>query len=139
MTLCRSKCYLSVFSCNVSLWHNIFLLLIHLQVSPIEYGHVLLVPKLLDCKPQQIDEASFRLALNFAVEAQNLSFRVGYNSLGAFATINHLHFQVILSYIGRRLSFCIKQKMINFLTLKKNFSFTIECNFIFLWHSEDCP
>jgi hypothetical protein len=55
---------------------------------------VLLVPKLHDYKPQQIDEASFRLALNFAAEAQNSSFRVGYNSLGAFATINHLHFQV---------------------------------------------
>lgn len=28
-----------------------------------------------------------------AVEAGNPYFRVGYNSLGAFATINHLHFQ----------------------------------------------
>lgn len=64
-----------------------------INVSPIEYGHVLLVPKLLGCKPQQIDEASLRLAVNFAAEAQNPSFRVGYNSLGAFATINHLHFQ----------------------------------------------
>eukprot|EP00250_Pteridium_aquilinum_P004893 c15074_g1_i1 orf=246-1580(-) len=64
-----------------------------INVSPIEYGHVLLVPKLLDSKPQQIDQASFRLAVSFAAEAQNPSFRVGYNSLGAFATINHLHFQ----------------------------------------------
>lgn len=66
---------------------------IAINVSPIEYGHVLLVPKALDCKPQQIDEESFRLALYLAAEAQNPSFRVGYNSLGAFATINHLHFQ----------------------------------------------
>jgi hypothetical protein len=29
-----------------------------------------------------------------AAEANNPYFRVGYNSLGAFATINHLHFQV---------------------------------------------
>ncbi|KAJ1395892.1 Ccc1 family [Sesbania bispinosa] len=29
-----------------------------------------------------------------AAEAGNPYFRVGYNSLGAFATINHLHFQV---------------------------------------------
>lgn len=64
-----------------------------INVSPIEYGHVLLVPKLLDCKPQQIDEASFRLAVSFAAECQNPNFRLGYNSLGAFATINHLHFQ----------------------------------------------
>jgi hypothetical protein len=29
-----------------------------------------------------------------AAEAENPYFRLGYNSLGAFATINHLHFQV---------------------------------------------
>ena len=33
------------------------------------------------------------LALHMASEAKNPYFRVGYNSLGAFATINHLHFQ----------------------------------------------
>jgi len=30
-----------------------------------------------------------------AAEAANPYFRLGYNSLGAFATINHLHFQVL--------------------------------------------
>lgn len=64
------------------------------QVSPIEYGHVLLVPKIVDQIPQQIDTDSLELALNMAVEARNPFFRLGYNSLGAFATINHLHFQV---------------------------------------------
>ncbi|KAI3430041.1 uncharacterized protein J3R85_008319 [Psidium guajava] len=62
-------------------------------VSPIEYGHVLLIPRVLDCLPQRIDRASFFLALSLAREAANPFFRVGYNSLGAFATINHLHFQ----------------------------------------------
>ncbi|CAM6103833.1 unnamed protein product [Calypogeia fissa] len=38
-----------------------------INVSPIEYGHILLV--------------------------NNANFRVGYNSLGAFATVNQLHFQ----------------------------------------------
>ncbi|GIL61252.1 hypothetical protein Vafri_15608 [Volvox africanus] len=33
------------------------------------------------------------LALQFARELDSPDFRVGYNSLGAFATINHLHFQ----------------------------------------------
>ncbi|OMO55504.1 GDP-L-galactose phosphorylase 1-like protein [Corchorus capsularis] len=41
----------------------------------------------------RIDHSSFLLAINFAKEAANPFFRVGYNSLGAFATINHLHFQ----------------------------------------------
>ncbi|KAI6670602.1 hypothetical protein NL676_005487 [Syzygium grande] len=62
-------------------------------VSPIEYGHVLLEPRVLDCLPQRIDHTSFFLALSLAREAADPFFRVGYNSLGAFATINHLHFQ----------------------------------------------
>lgn len=34
-----------------------------------------------------------------AQEAESPYFRLGYNSLGAFATINHLHFQVIMKLI----------------------------------------
>lgn len=64
-----------------------------INVSPIEYGHVLLIPRIFECIPQRIDSQSFLLALHLAVEGGNPYFRVGYNSLGAFATINHLHFQ----------------------------------------------
>ncbi|PKA54539.1 GDP-L-galactose phosphorylase 1 [Apostasia shenzhenica] len=64
-----------------------------INVSPIEYGHVLLIPRVLECLPQRIDPDSFLLALHMAAEAGNPYFRLGYNSLGAFATINHLHFQ----------------------------------------------
>eukprot|EP00897_Mesotaenium_endlicherianum_P006530 jgi/Mesen1/5905/ME000030S05168 len=64
-----------------------------INVSPIEYGHVLLVPRVLDCIPQRICADTLLLALHMAVEADNPYFRLGYNSLGAFATINHLHFQ----------------------------------------------
>ncbi|GFZ04948.1 GDP-L-galactose phosphorylase 1 [Actinidia rufa] len=64
-----------------------------INVSPIEYGHVLLIPRILECLPQRIDRESFLLALHMAAEAGNPYFRLGYNSLGAFATINHLHFQ----------------------------------------------
>lgn len=64
-----------------------------INVSPIEYGHVLLIPHVLDCVPQRIDHKSFLLALYMAAEAGSPFFRLGYNSLGAFATINHLHFQ----------------------------------------------
>ncbi|KAG9159815.1 hypothetical protein Leryth_007826 [Lithospermum erythrorhizon] len=62
-------------------------------VSPIEYGHVLLIPRILECLPQRIDRDGLLLALYLAVETANPYFRLGYNSLGAFATINHLHFQ----------------------------------------------
>ncbi|KAI9100241.1 hypothetical protein K1719_024459 [Acacia pycnantha] len=64
-----------------------------INVSPLEYGHVLLIPRILDSLPQRIDHDSFLLAVHMAKEAADPYFRVGYNSLGAFATINHLHFQ----------------------------------------------
>ncbi|CAN6353118.1 unnamed protein product [Urochloa humidicola] len=64
-----------------------------INVSPIEYGHVLLIPRVLDRLPQRIDPESLLLALQMAAEAASPYFRLGYNSLGAFATINHLHFQ----------------------------------------------
>ncbi|KAK6133062.1 hypothetical protein DH2020_033217 [Rehmannia glutinosa] len=40
-----------------------------INVSPIEYGHVLLIPRILECLPQRIDRESFSLALHMAVEA----------------------------------------------------------------------
>lgn len=71
-----------------------------INVSPIEYGHVLLVPHALDCLPQAMTSSTLMQALHFAREADNPYFRVGYNSLGAYATINHLHFQVcVLFYL----------------------------------------
>lgn len=60
---------------------------------PIEYGHILLVPRVLDKLPQLISPDTLLLALQLAHEANNPYFRIGYNSLGAYATINHLHFQ----------------------------------------------
>lgn len=64
----------------------------------------MLIPRIFECLPQRIDRESFLLALHMAVEADNPYFRLGYNSLGAFATINHLHFQVLvteLPLVGR--------------------------------------
>ncbi|GFH11261.1 uncharacterized protein HaLaN_06734, partial [Haematococcus lacustris] len=68
--------------------------LVLINVSPIEYGHVLLVPRTLQHLPQQLKADLVLTALHFAHEAGNPHFNVGYNSLGAYATINHLHFQV---------------------------------------------
>lgn len=67
--------------------------LVMINVSPIEYGHLLLVPRVWDELPQQLDPGTVSLALHMAAEADNPYFRVGFNSLGAYATINHLHFQ----------------------------------------------
>ena len=67
--------------------------LVLINVSPIEYGHVLLVPQALSQLPQALCPAHVLLALRFAAESGSPYFRVGFNSLGAYATINHLHFQ----------------------------------------------
>lgn len=58
--------------------------------------HALLVPDRERCLPQYLDAARHRLAWRF-VEAAGVrmpSVRLGYNSLGAFASVNHLHFQM---------------------------------------------
>lgn len=67
--------------------------LVFINVSPIEYGHVLLVPRVMDNLAQLVDQTSIRLALQFCEHSNNPYFRLCYNSLGAFGTINHLHFQ----------------------------------------------
>ena len=68
--------------------------LVFINVSPIDYGHVLLVPHALGKLNQQVDPGTLRLALHFAHEAGNPYFRLAFNSLGAYGTVNHLHFQV---------------------------------------------
>lgn len=67
--------------------------LLVINVSPIEYGHILLVPRVLDHLPQQIQPDTLLTAIEMVAESANPFFRAGYNSLGAYATINHLHFQ----------------------------------------------
>lgn len=60
---------------------------------------LLLTLSALPHSPQLVDPATVELALRFSRESGNARFRVGYNSLGAYATINHLHFQV-WNYLG---------------------------------------
>ena len=67
--------------------------LVFINVSPIEYGHVLLVPRVLDCLPQQATPDTVLSCLAFVKASKNPYFRAGFNSLGAYGTINHLHFQ----------------------------------------------
>ena len=68
--------------------------LVLINVSPIEYGHVLLCPRVLDDLPQLVDPQSMLLALRFCQKVNNQYLRLSFSSLGAGATINHLHFQV---------------------------------------------
>lgn len=52
------------------------------------------VPRVADRLPQLVTPDTLALALTLAAEAANPYFRLVYNSLGAYGTVNHLHFQV---------------------------------------------
>jgi len=67
--------------------------LVIINVSPIEYGHILLVPRVKDNLPQQVTPSTMHFALQMAAESNNPFFRIGFNSLGAYGSVNHLHFQ----------------------------------------------
>lgn len=62
------------------------------NVSPLEYCNVLLVPRPSACQPQVLTADSLRIAIVFALSSKNRGFRVAFNSLCAFASVNHLHF-----------------------------------------------
>merc|ERR1719186_848005 len=61
------------------------------NVSPLEYGHCLLVPQVEECLPQVQTEYSVLLALKVMLLSGSGTFRMGFNSLCAYASVNHLH------------------------------------------------
>ncbi|XP_052766032.1 GDP-D-glucose phosphorylase 1-like isoform X2 [Mya arenaria] len=65
--------------------------LVVINVSPLEYGHVLLVPDVDACNPQILTQSSVQLALEMLLLSKHSGFRVGFNSLCAYASVNHLH------------------------------------------------
>ncbi|KAK7504796.1 hypothetical protein BaRGS_00003824 [Batillaria attramentaria] len=62
-----------------------------INVSPMEYGHTLLVPQIDQCLPQVLTETSIRVALEMTLLSKHRGLRMGFNSLCAFASVNHLH------------------------------------------------
>lgn len=68
------------------------------NISPLEYCNVLLIPKLQARRPQVVTEDMLRLALHTILLSGTWKFRVGFNSLGALASVNHLHCHAY--YIG---------------------------------------
>jgi len=68
--------------------------LMMINVSPMEYGHSLLVPSVSSCLPQVLTEEALLLALETSMLSNHRGFHVGFNSLCAHASVNHLHFHV---------------------------------------------
>ncbi|CAL1529423.1 unnamed protein product [Lymnaea stagnalis] len=64
------------------------------NVSPMEYGHCLLVPQIDSHRPQVLTETAVTVAIETMLLSKHRGFRMGFNSLCAFASVNHLHFHV---------------------------------------------
>ncbi|XP_029952228.1 GDP-D-glucose phosphorylase 1 [Salarias fasciatus] len=61
------------------------------NVSPLEFGHCLFVPDPSRCLPQIITRFAIQVGIESVLLSSDPAFRVGFNSLGAFASVNHLH------------------------------------------------
>ncbi|KAF4705641.1 GDP-D-glucose phosphorylase [Perkinsus olseni] len=66
------------------------------NVSPLAYGHCLLCPEYKACRPQvlTLDALEVPVAFARAADAERDDMKVTFNSLGAWASVNHLHFHV---------------------------------------------
>lgn len=62
-----------------------------INVSPLEFGHCLFVPSPSRCLPQILNRFTIEVGIESVLLSSNPGFRVGFNSLGAFASVNHLH------------------------------------------------
>lgn len=65
--------------------------LVAINVSPLEFGHVLLLPEPALRLPQVLTAEALRAGLEALLLSGHPGFRVGFNSLGACASVNHLH------------------------------------------------
>ncbi|XP_034542206.1 GDP-D-glucose phosphorylase 1 [Notolabrus celidotus] len=61
------------------------------NVSPLEFGHCLFVPDPSRCFPQVLTTFAIQVGVESVLLSSDPGFRVGFNSLGAFASVNHLH------------------------------------------------
>lgn len=75
--------------------------LVLINVSPLEWGHVLLVPEPARGLPQRLRPGALRAGLEAVLLSAHPGFRVGFNSLGGLASVNHLHLHGY--YLARRL------------------------------------
>lgn len=62
-----------------------------INVSPLGFGHCLFVPDPSLCLPQVLTKFAIQTGIESVLLSSDPGFRVGFNSLGAFASVNHLH------------------------------------------------
>lgn len=64
---------------------------------PFAPAHTVLVPERLECREQFLTRAAFGWAWALARTLEIPGFGIGYNALGAYASVNHLHFQTFIA------------------------------------------
>lgn len=69
--------------------------------SPLTKYHTLICPRLNENLPQIITKECIELAIDMVTGLNNRSYRIGYNSMGAFASVNHLHMHLV----------CVEEKL----------------------------
>lgn len=62
-----------------------------INVSPLEFGHCVFVPDPSLCFPQVLTKFAIQTSIESILLSSDPGFRMGFNSLGAFASVNHLH------------------------------------------------
>ena len=62
-----------------------------INCSPIDKFHMLLVPQIKKGLPQNLNYNSILLAIDLLQLSSQPTFRVGFNSIHAWASVNHLH------------------------------------------------
>ncbi|XP_055599205.1 GDP-D-glucose phosphorylase 1 [Uranotaenia lowii] len=63
--------------------------------SPLTENHVLIVPDRVSCLPQILTESSLNSVIRILVALGDPNYSIGYNSSGALASVNHLHFHLV--------------------------------------------
>lgn len=63
--------------------------------SPITKYHSLICPRLTENLLQVITKESIEFAIDLMTGLNDRCYRIGYNSLGAFSSLNHLHMHLI--------------------------------------------
>ncbi|KAL1460121.1 hypothetical protein WDU94_012059 [Cyamophila willieti] len=66
--------------------------LVIVNVSPLDNYHCMFIPSVSQCLNQVITLPSLCKAIEIMFLTKSPSFRIGFNSLCAFASVNHLHF-----------------------------------------------
>ena len=65
-----------------------------MNISPLEFGHSLLVPNINEKLPQVVTERSISLAMKCVLSSGLNSLKAAFNSLCAHASVNHLHWHL---------------------------------------------